>query len=81
MTGIEITLSELKSAFVKNKITEIESLGKKFNPACHQVVQTVEDPAKEDGTIVSEWQKGYMIDDRVLREANVVVVKNPKSNF
>ena len=78
ISGVEITLKELKGIFARNKITEIESVGHIFNPDYHQAVQMFEDESKENGMIVSEWQKGYMIEDRMLRDATVIVVKNPK---
>ena len=74
--GLELTQKELNTALEKNKITPIESVGHIFNPNLHKVVQEVEDPTKPAGTIIQEWQKGYMIGgDRVLREAVVVVTK------
>ena len=44
-----------------------------FDPAFHQVVQEVEDKSKPAGTVVAELQTGYMINDRILREAMVIV--------
>ncbi len=78
VSGMKITLDELNNTFNRYKVVKISSLGEKFNHDRHQVIQTVEDPEKEDGIIVSEWQLGYMIDDRVLRDSKVVVVKNNK---
>ena len=60
----------------KNNITPIESVGHVFDPNLHKVVQEIDDPTKPTGTIIQEWQKGYMIGgDRVLREAVVIVTK------
>ncbi len=78
VSGMQITMDELKTVFERHKITEISSIGEKFNPEKLQVIQTVEDAEKEDGIIVTEWQKGYMLEDRVLRDSKVVVVKNSK---
>ena len=51
----------------------MEPMGKVFDPAFHQVVQEVEDKSKPAGTVVAELQTGYMINDRILREAMVIV--------
>ena len=53
----------------------MDIMGKVFDPNFHQVVQEVEDKTKETGTVIAEIQTGYMIHDRILREAMVVVTK------
>ena len=74
--GLELTQKELNSALEKNNITPIDSVGRVFDPNLHKVAQEIDDPSKPAGTIIQEWQKGYMIGgDRVLREAVVVVTK------
>ena len=73
--GAEITLNELLGVLAKNNIKPIESIGKVFNPNYHKVVQQKEDDTLPEGTIIEEWQTGYMIADRVLREAMVIVSK------
>lgn len=76
MVGLDLTQKDLTQALEKNGITAIESIGLVFDPNKHKVVQEIDDPTKPTGTIVQEWQKGYMIGgDRVLREAVVVVTK------
>jgi molecular chaperone GrpE len=76
--GAEMTLSELHNALSKHKIEPIKSMGEKFNPNFHKVIQEREDEELPNGTIVEEWQTGYMISDRVLREAMVIVSKKAK---
>ena len=75
--GIAMTLSTLIAALARFDVRPMESLGKTFDPNFHQVVQEIErdDSDQPAGTIVQEWQKGYTIGDRVLREATVVVAK------
>ena len=53
-------------------------MGQVFDPNYEQVVQEIEDAQKPAGTIVSELQAGYMINDRILREAMVIVTKEKK---
>ena len=73
--GIELTQSELNKVFAKFGIKKMEIMGTVFNPNFHQVVQEIVDNEKENGTVVAEIQTGYMIGDRILREAMVVVSK------
>lgn len=76
LVGLELTQKDLNAALEKNNVTAIESVGRVFDPNLHKVVQEIDDPDKPAGTIVQEWQKGYMIGgDRVLREAVVVVTR------
>lgn len=73
--GVELTESELMKVLNKFGVTKMDAMGKVFNPSFHQVVQEVEDKTKPAGTIIAELQTGYMINDRLLREAMVVVSK------
>ena len=77
--GSEATLRQLKSAFEKNKVLEINpEAGAKFDPHHHQAISVV--PAdQEPNTVVSVLQKGYLIMDRVLRPA-LITVSGPKAN-
>lgn len=75
LKGVELTQNELTKIFDKFDIHKMESMGKVFDPNFHQVIQEVEDKSKPAGTIIAEVQSGYMIHDRILREAMVVVTK------
>ena len=76
LTGVEMTQKQLATAFEKNGVIAIESIGKPFDPNTQKAIQQVVDNEKEDGTVLQEWQKGYTIGgDRVLREAMVIVSK------
>lgn len=62
--------------FLKNqKIEEIKSVGKKFDPNFHEVIGEVEARGKEQGIIVEEIQKGYKFNERIIRIAKVRVAK------
>lgn len=76
--GVEMTEAELSKVFGKFGIKKMEIMDTVFNPNFHQVIQEVEDPNKPAGTIIAELQTGYMINDRILREAMVVVTKGGK---
>lgn len=73
--GVELTQHELTKVFEKFGIKKIESLGKVFDPNYERVVQEIEDANKPAGTIISELQSAYTINDRILREAMVIVTK------
>lgn len=75
LKGVELTQQELTKVFDKFHIYKMEIMGSVFDPNFHQVVQEVADASKPAGTIIAEIQTGYMISDRILREAMVVVTK------
>ena len=75
LKGIMLTEDELMKVFAKFGIQKMEIMGTVFDPNYHQVIQEVEDKEKPAGTIVAELQTGYMINDRILREAMVIVTK------
>jgi molecular chaperone GrpE len=72
--GADLTLKSLNAAFAKAQIREIDPAGQKFDPHQHQAMQAVVS-AEPPGTVVTVFQKGYMINDRVLRPALVTVAK------
>lgn len=73
-SGDELTLRQLKSAFEKFNLKEIDPAGEKFDPHRHQAIGTVESDA-EPNTVVQVLQKGYLLHDRVIRPALVMVAK------
>jgi len=76
--GVELTARQLASVFEKFAIREIDPLGEKFDPHRHQAISQVETDG-EPNTVVTVLQKGYLLHDRVLRPA-LVVVSKPKSS-
>jgi molecular chaperone GrpE len=74
MLGIELIEKELINSFDKNGIKSFESVGKKFDPNFHQALNKVESE-QEDGMVINEIQKGYMLNDRLLRPALVSISK------
>ncbi|NJD25232.1 MAG: nucleotide exchange factor GrpE [Betaproteobacteria bacterium] len=73
-SGAELTLKQLVAAFEKNSLTEINPVGEKFDPHRHQAIGMV-DSDQEPNTVVTVLQKGYLIAERVLRPALVMVAK------
>ena len=75
--GVDITLKEILKIFEKFNVRPVESLKKRFDPSFHQAVMTEETDDYPEHTVINELQKGYMMHDRLLRPA-MVVVSMPK---
>lgn len=73
-SGVEITLKQLVSVFERHAIQEVNPLGEKFDPNFHQAISMV-DAEGEPNTVATVLQKGYLLNDRVIRPALVMVVK------
>ena len=71
--GLNLTLNEILRVFEKFDVTPIEAQGKTFDPAFHEAVMREETDDYPENSVVSEFQKGYLIHDRLLRPAMVVV--------
>ncbi|MDP7140828.1 MAG: nucleotide exchange factor GrpE [Candidatus Woesearchaeota archaeon] len=72
--GVERIFAQLFSVFEQEGVRHIESLGKKFDPYKHEVLLQ-EKSDKEESIIIEELQKGYMINDRIIRHTKVKVSK------
>jgi len=71
-SGVELTLKQLNNAFEKHNVMEVTPLGEKFDPNLHQAISSLasETPAQ---TVINVLQKGYLLNERVIRPALVVV--------
>jgi len=77
LEGVHATLRQLSAALERNKVTEINpAVAEKFDPHLHQAISVVP-AAQEANTVVTVLQKGYLIADRVLRPALVMVAGSP----
>jgi len=72
--GVELTLKNLNAAFAKTHITEINPAGEKYDPHRHQAMTAIESD-QPPGSVLQVFQKGYALNDRVLRPALVAVAK------
>lgn len=71
-SGVELTLKQLSSVLEKENVAEVNPVGEKFDPHRHQAISAV--PSEQDpNTVISVLQKGYLLHDRVLRPALVMV--------
>ena len=75
---LEALYRRLLSALEKEGLVGIESVGQRLDLSAHEVVETREAPGKTDQEIVEEVVKGYRYGNRVLRDAKVIIVKNPQ---
>ncbi len=78
--GLDMTHKEILKIFERFNVKPIDSKGKPFDPAFHEAVMQEETDDFAKNTVVNELQKGYMIHDRLLRPAMVVVAKPREKN-
>ncbi len=73
--GVELTLNEIFKILKRYNVTSIESMGKPFDPTYHEAV--MQEPSDEypENTVINELQRGYLLHDRLIRPAMVVVSK------
>ena len=71
--GVGMIFRQLEGVLSAEGVTAMEAVGKPFNPEFHQAIMQVESEEHEEGIVVEEVQKGYMLKDRVLRPAMVKV--------
>ena len=74
--GNKLLLSMFQKIFEKNNIEEINPEGESFNPEFHQAISTIENNNEENDKITEVVQKGYLLNNRVIKPALVIVVKN-----
>ena len=73
--GVELTLKSLVDVLSKNGITPVDPHGEPFDPQVAQAMSMVENPDVEPNTVIAVMQKGYLLNDRLLRPAMVMVSK------
>ncbi|TMV43847.1 nucleotide exchange factor GrpE [Paenibacillus mesophilus] len=73
LKGVDMIYRQLDQVLVQEGLKPIESVGQPFNPEYHQAIMQVESEEHEEGIVVEEVQKGYMLKDKVLRVAMVKV--------
>ncbi len=76
--GNELTIKQFQTVFTKFNIETIDPIGETFNAEQHQAMVMQESPDAAPNTIVNVFQKGYMLNGRLLRPAMVVVAKAPE---
>ena len=71
--GVELTLKSLVDVLAKNGVTPVDPHGEPFDPQVAQAMSMIENPDVEPNTVIAVMQKGYLLKDRLLRPAMVMV--------
>lgn len=74
--GLELTFRQLLKVAADNGLSMVDPIGETFNPEFHQAVSHVEAPGAAPDSVVQVFQKGYVLNERLLRPALVVVAKH-----
>jgi molecular chaperone GrpE len=77
--GIEMVHNQLKSTLKEAGLEEVDALGNAFDPVWHEAVSQKETTEVPEGQVVEQARKGYKLNERLIRPANVVVAKAPSS--
>jgi molecular chaperone GrpE len=80
LDGIKMIQKEFHKVLEDCGVKKIETVGKQFDPNVHEAVMAVEAPDKKDEEILEEVRSGYMLNDRLLRAAQVKVAKTSEVN-
>lgn len=75
LKGIEMVMAHVYELLKKNSVKAIDAKGKMFDPHLHEALMQEETDKVKEGTVVEEFQKGYMLDGRVIRTSKVKVAK------
>lgn len=73
--GLDLTLKEFRGVMDKYGVKGIKTIGETFDPEKHHAVSIVESETHQDNSIVDEFRKGYILNDRVIRHSLVSVAK------
>ncbi len=76
--GIELTLKSFVDVLVRNKVEPVDPVDLAFDPEFHQAMAMIPHPEVSANTIIEVFQKGYLLNGRLLRPAMVVVSKGPE---
>jgi molecular chaperone GrpE len=76
--GVRLTIQQILQALNKFGLSSFQSVGKPFDPTLHEAMLVVETDKHEPNQVVEEFQKGYLLNDRLLRPATVSVSKPPE---
>ena len=74
--GMELTLKGLMDTLQREGLESVTALGEPFDPNFHEAVSELQDNSAKPGTVIQELQKGYTLNQRLIRPAMVIVSKN-----
>ena len=75
LKGVQMIMAQIHEMLKKNNVKPVEARGLMFDPHRHEVLMQEETDGHEDGIILDEFQKGYMLGDRIIRTSKVKVAK------
>jgi molecular chaperone GrpE len=75
--GVRIVYDQMLTILKSHGVEPIDALGEKFNPAIHEAMMQKHEPEQEDNVVLEEFQKGYKLNDQVIRPGKVIVNKQP----
>ena len=78
LEGVKLTLSEFLKVLEKAGVTRIDAIGKKFDPNLHEAFYQEERDDIEPDIVISEFQKGYLLKERLIRPSRVTLSKKPE---
>lgn len=73
LQGVELVRKDLSTALTKHGVAAIDAVGRPFDPALHEAMAQAPDDSVAPNTVIEELQKGYLLRDRLLRPARVIV--------
>jgi molecular chaperone GrpE len=78
--GIELVLKQFNELLEKSGVEVFSAMGKMFDPSRHEALGQKEDDSVPEGQVILEYQKGYLLNQRLLRPARVIVAKGISGN-
>ena len=79
LEGIELVSKQVHDVLDRHGVKPIEAVGKRFDPLYHEAISVAHDPERPVDTVLEETEKGYLLNDRVIRPAKVIVNKAPEA--
>ncbi|MEW6724549.1 MAG: nucleotide exchange factor GrpE [Bacillota bacterium] len=76
--GVELIARQFREVLAGAGVVPIEAMGKPFDPLYHEALMQAEDAEAEDDTVLQEFERGYMMGDRVIRPSKVKVSRRPE---
>lgn len=80
LEGVEMTLGQFQKLLEKFGVSAVDAMGEPFNPAWHEAMGQLESTEHAPNTVIQEMQKGYVLNERLLRPALVLIAKAPPVN-
>lgn len=80
LPGVELIRKQLEDVLVKNGLAKIETVGNLFDPRIHEAIMQVESEEYPENTVTQELRKGYLLNNKVIRPAQIAVSKSKKED-